>query len=52
MSLCGADAADWAEPGDKPVCGVCMAEAEDREYRSRWVRDGGGSGMGVGRGTT
>jgi len=25
---------------------------QDREYRSRWARDGGGSGMGVGRGTT
>lgn len=47
--LCsGAMAKDWtpAMPDDKPVCSRCLAALEDREYRSRWVRDGGGSGMG------
>jgi len=53
--LCvGAKFEDWVkvEAGEKPLCKICMQEVEDREYRSRWVRDGGGSGMGVGRGTT
>ena len=51
QSLCGAAVSDWriAEPGEKPACKICLETLEDREYRSRWVRDGGGSGMGVGR---
>jgi len=38
--------------GSTCLCvGAKFEEVEDREYRSRWVRDGGGSGMGVRSGT-
>lgn len=47
----GAVADDWKPGvyGEKPICKSCMEQIEDREYRARWVRDGGGSGMGSGR---
>lgn len=50
--LCsGAAATDWqtVEAGQKPLCKRCVENLEDREYRSRWIREGGQSGMGRGR---